>query len=49
MNKVLCLKLMYQNARSHCPESRKFDLRIQNMQREDPRNPHPFSHIFNSA
>jgi len=36
MNKGLCLKFLYQNAR---PESRRFDLRIQNLPGEDPGTP----------
>ena len=49
MNKVLCLKFLYQNARWNSPESRWFDLRIQNLPGEDPRTLPSINTIFNSA
>jgi len=40
MNKVLCLKFLYQNARCNSPASRRFDLRIKYLLGED--SPTPF-------
>ena len=47
MNNVLCLKFLYQNARWNSPESRRFDLRIQNLPGEDPGPPPLLSTLCN--